>query len=94
VHRKEFIAKYPSVPTAKYTKSWKTIRKLEREGRLDIFAYCDVMVREVDIARFSGLSLKCIGNYKLPDSKLPFMYAELREKSVKSLVLEFEKDLS
>ena len=96
--KKDFIEKYPSI-IAKHpsnnaklnSKSWKTILMLEKEDRLDIFSYCDVMVKEIDIVRFSGFSSTQVNNYKSSKVKSSiFIYATMREKSVRELVSEFE----
>lgn len=89
--RDEFIALYPGVDVAYHTKSWKTIVALEKEGRLNILAYCDVMVNNHNIMRFSGLCESTVVNYKKGRTASLFVYAALREKSVKSLAEEYSR---
>jgi len=86
--KKEFIAMYPGVDAAYHTKSWKTVVMLDKAGLLSIYAYCEAMIKETDISRFSGRSKFTLTGWKRDD---PFVYDAVREKCISCLVAEFEK---
>ena len=83
--KREFVKKYP---VKKTIKNMKVITALLVAGELTIFNFCEGIIIQKDIVRFSGRSSSTLRDWKVND---PFVYSAVFEKSVRCLVAEYEK---
>ena len=85
MNRKEFVEMYPSINTRYGSKNWMVITSLGKEGKLDLLNFCEGVVKDIDIARSSGLTTTTICSYKACKTTLPFIYEALKEKAARTL---------
>ena len=88
--RKEFVKKY-CIEVDWQSKAWREMGRLHKAELLTPYNYCAAIITNIDLARFSGMSVSGISKWKNGDYRDKFLYDAVLQKSIACMILELEK---